>query len=210
MNLREYALATFGGSSWDAVLDDVEPFDRRVLQSLVTVGWYPLDLEARVIRAIDRTLGSGDLGLANAMGRFSAEHDLTTIHRIFLRMITPAFAMEKLLELWPRYQDTGSWRLENAGTKHVIGHLSDWGHVDQALCLVLAGYIERTLELVGSKYARVDHVRCRSNGEPACAFEARWGAIQELRSDLRPTAPSGGERREAPPAPRSARERRER
>jgi hypothetical protein len=58
VNLREYALATFGGSSWDAVLDDVEPFDRRVLQSLVTVGWYPLDLEARVIRAIDRTLGS--------------------------------------------------------------------------------------------------------------------------------------------------------
>ena len=80
------------------------------VNAVVGVRWYPLALYARLLRAIDQQIGAGDLRAIPPIGRFEAERDLPTIHRLLLKMVNPAYVVDKVAELWPRYHSTGELR----------------------------------------------------------------------------------------------------
>jgi hypothetical protein len=167
-----------GTKDWSAVLEQLAPDDRAALASIVSIGWYPIGLQARLFRAIDQVLGSGDLTLGVALGRFSAESDFKTVYRIFLRLFRTSFAIEKLMELWPRYHNTGTWTIEEKSARHVVGRLVDWaGRMDPILCSATMGYIGRSLELAGGKRVVVEHPTCAGAGDAACVFRATWDAV---------------------------------
>lgn len=108
MNVRAFADTRHPATGgWEAVVAGLEEEDRRALDGIVAIGWYSLPLYARVIRVLDRVHGSGDLQRVVALGRFEAERDLTTLHRIFLRLANPIFLLEKSAEYWRRFHDTG-------------------------------------------------------------------------------------------------------
>jgi len=176
VNVKSFTVERFGAQGWDAVLERLTPEDREELSSIVSVGWYSLPLYARLIRALDEVHGYGDLSLVVQLGRYEAERDLTTIHRVFLRFTNPAFIVEKTGEFWKRFHDTGEWKVtrENNG---VAGVLEGWGCVDHALCRELGGYLTRVLELVGAKNVIVEHPKCRARGDVQCLFRARWGSL---------------------------------
>ncbi len=180
-NVRSFALERFGADGWEAVLQPLAPADREALLGFVPVGWYSLPLYARLIRTLDEVHGYGDLALVVQLGRFEAERDLTTIHRMFLRLANPAYAVEKLGEYWRRFHDTGDWDLTRENESHVTGYLDNWGCVDNALCRELVGYMGRMLELVGAKNVILEHPRCRALGADRCFFRCRWG--DSVRAD---------------------------
>src|SRR5437868_11352567 len=109
-NVRAFTLARFGGDAgWKAVLESLDAGDREELAAVIPVGWYSLEMYARLIRALDRVHGKGDLSLMKELGRYEAENDIKTIHRFFLRFTNPAFIVEKTSEYWKRFHDTGTW-----------------------------------------------------------------------------------------------------
>ncbi len=178
VNGRAFVIGRAGSAGWDAVLARLDESDRLTLESVLAVGWYPIALDARMQRAIADVLSGGDPSIAAAIGRFAAERDLTTIHRIFLRLFNPKFAVEKLTELWPRYHNSGRWTIVESSGTHIIGRLDDWGgNVDGILCTNAAGYIGRCLELAGARHVVMEHTKCRTRGDDACVFTARWGQV---------------------------------
>src|SRR4051794_25761671 len=81
VNVRAFAETRHvAGGGWDAVVASLSEDDGRILEGVVAIGWYPLALYARVIRALDQVHGTGDLQRVVALGRFEAERDLTTLH----------------------------------------------------------------------------------------------------------------------------------
>src|ERR1022692_2806438 len=144
-NVRGFTLERFGGQpAWTAVLDKVSPEDREELRAVIPMGWYSLAMYARLIRTLDKVHGSGDLAIVKDLGRYEAEHDLKTIHRVFLRFTNPAFIVEKTSEYWKRFHDTGTWNVtrDDHGVSAV---LDGWGYVDAALCRELVAYLTRVL-----------------------------------------------------------------
>jgi hypothetical protein len=178
VNARAFVQDRYGAPGWAATMARLREPDRVEIESTVTVGWYSLPLYARFIRAIDEAHGCGDCALLVQLGRFEAERDLTTIHRVFLRMANPAYAVEKMGEYWRRFHDTGTWKVDRATPTQVDGVLEGWGHVDRGLCRELGGYMGRVLELVGAKGVLMEHPFCRAHGDPMCSFRARWGVMQ--------------------------------
>jgi hypothetical protein len=175
VNVRAFAeLRHPATGGWDAVLASLAEEDRRVLESVVAIGWYSLALYARVIRTFDRVHGAGDLQRVLALGKFEAERDLTTLHRIFLRLANPIFLLEKSAEYWRRFHDTGRWVIVQPSPREAIGHLDGWGCVDESLCLELVGYLGRAFELTGARHVRMDHPACRAKQGARCTFTARW------------------------------------
>jgi hypothetical protein len=173
-NVRAFVEQRHGGEpGWQAVLDGLSPDDANQLCGVVAVGWYSLGLYARVIRVVDRVHGFADLHLVTELGRFEAERDLTTIHRMFLRLVSPVILLEKAAEYWHRHHDVGSWRIVRPAAKEAIGHLDGWA-VDEALCLELTAYLERAFELAGARGLRFQHPACRARGDGRCTFTARW------------------------------------
>jgi len=173
-NCRSFVVKRFGEEGWAKVLAELSVDDQDDLRAIIPVGWYPLALYARLLRAIDAVCGGGrDMQVLYELGRFSAEHDLTTIHRMFLRFANPAYIIEKTGELWRRFHDTGTWEVtrEPGGVTAV---LTGWGYVDEALCVQLTGYTTRALELAGAKNVVMDHARCRARGDKECRFRGTF------------------------------------
>lgn len=178
VNVKSFVLERWGAPGWAAVLERLPTEDRLELQSVIAVGWYSLALYARLIRLVDSTHGLGDLKLLSELGTFEAQHDLTTIHRVFLRLANPSFAIGMMGEYWGRFHDTGTWTIER-GRDRVLASLDGWALVDEALCVELTAYFKRTLELVGAKHVVVEHPRCRAHGSAQCVFTGRWGGLSE-------------------------------
>jgi hypothetical protein len=173
--VRDHVLLRHGAESWNAVTARLSALDAETIRSVVGIGWYELDLYARLLRAADAQLGSGDLRAIRPIVRFEAERDLPTIHRLLLKLVNPARVVEKMAELWPRYHTTGRPLLERRGDGAFDATLSDWG-VDEALCRGFQGYCERALELAGARELILTHVSCRARGATACVYRARWGS----------------------------------
>ena len=174
VNVRAFVVSRGGEPTWEQALENLDERDRQELVGVLAVGWYDLSLYARLIRAVDATLGTGDLTLLPALGRFEAERDLTTIHRLFLRMANPGWVVERTMEYWRRFHDTGEWRVQRDGSNTVRGTLDGWGVVDAALCLELTGYMPRLMELSGASHAHIDHRTCRGLGASECLFVMTW------------------------------------
>jgi hypothetical protein len=171
---RNFVEEKFGSKGWAKVLEQSRPDDRAVLGGVVAVGWYELDLYARLLRSIDVAHGLGDLELLTGIGRYGAEKDLNTVYRLFFRLQSPAYAIEKIAEYWRKFHDTGVWTVEREGSGKARGTLREWGCVDRALCREMTAYMTRVLELVGAKDVRLSHPRCRADGETECFFSLRW------------------------------------
>lgn len=178
-NVRGFTHARFGEEGWEALIAALSLSDREELQSIIPIGWYSLPLYVRLIRKLDTLHGASDLALLQQLGRYEAEQDLSTVQRTFLRLMNPAFIVEKTGEYWKRFHDTGSWRVERDATEGGRGGvnacLDGWGVVDAALCLELTAYVGRLLELSGAKNVSIEHSRCRARGDAQCVFHGRWG-----------------------------------
>ena len=176
INVRAFGLERAGESGWQRVLGELSASERDELATVVAVGWYDLGLYARLIRNVDRVLGSGNLMLLRELGRFEADRDLTTVHRLFIRMASPAWVIEKTMEYWRRFHDTGQWKVHRESGQAVTGTLAGWGVVDEALCVELTGYMPRVVELAGARSAQMAHPSCRARGDQSCDFRLSWDA----------------------------------
>jgi hypothetical protein len=174
VNAQLYTETKIAAHGWPAVVASLTPADQDALNSMVAVGWYSLELYARLIRAIDNVHGRGDFAHIVAMSRFGAERDFNIIHRVFLRFMNPVVLLEKSAELWHRFHDSGRWVIERPEPNHALGQLEDWGCADEALCTDVLAYLQRAFELAGARNARFTHPACRARGDRRCTFEGRW------------------------------------
>ncbi|MBX3191004.1 MAG: hypothetical protein KF819_28670 [Labilithrix sp.] len=174
VNARDFCRDRFGPSGWDRVIDALPTADRAVIAGVVQVGWYDLALYDRVHETIEVVHGRDASSIMTELGHYCAERDLTTVHRLFLRMASVGFVLGKYGEYWRRYQDSGEWTVSTEGPRRVRGTLSGWGSTSEATCARLAAYVERFCELCGAKGARVTRARCRTRGDRVCEYLIEW------------------------------------
>jgi hypothetical protein len=172
-HVQRFSKERFGERAWPDLLSELSSSDQQALAEVVAVGWYDLDLYARLIRALDNRYGRGDLALLDDLGRYEAEQDYRGIFRLFFRMASPAYMVEKTADYWRRFHDAGDWAIERRGSTAVWGALSGWG-VDDALCRELVAYVKRAIELVGGKDVSLEHPRCRARGSSRCEYLMNW------------------------------------
>lgn len=168
-----FADSVFGESGSKLVIDSLSQEDQQVVSAILSVGWYDLELYARVLRQLARVHGHGALTVLEDYGRFAAKRDIGTVYKLLFRITNPGLIFDQAMKLWDRYHNTGRWRIDRTDHK-AIAVLSDWGYVDEAMCRVLVGYIESILAHGNCKQARVVHTACRAQGAPQCVFNCSW------------------------------------
>jgi hypothetical protein len=174
LSTQAFVVERWGRSEWERVVAGMSPEDRDVLAEALAMGWYAIGVYERLNRRIDGLLGDGTMALMSPLGRFAAEHDLRTFHRIFLRFANPAMVIEKSAELWRRYQDSGSWNVHRVSPTRLTATLTGWGISDEIACVRLAAYCGRMLELVGAKDLQLRRLQCIGRGDKSCVFDAHW------------------------------------
>ncbi len=171
---RAFIESVFAFEGWASVAAEMSPAARAASDGLVTIGWYPAELHVEWLRAMEVALVDREKEIVVRAGAFAAEYDVRRIHRILFRALDPGLLLEKAMEIWDRYYDSGRWLIERPAPNSAIGTLLDFGIVDARYCRYLGGYLQRLFELVGAHDVRVRHLRCRARGDSACRFDAEW------------------------------------
>lgn len=130
---QEYTLRTYGPEAWAQVLHAMPPTAAEARSGIVAVGWYDDALLVQTLCAVEAVLRERDPQIIETLGRYAAEQDLTRIHRVFLRMATPAFVLERATNLWRRFFDSGRWDVRPI-EGGVDGLLIDAGIVHDVFC----------------------------------------------------------------------------
>lgn len=171
-NVRSYVKSQHGESAWARVLASMPATDRANLSSIVAVGWYDVQLFARLLRRLDVTLGRGDLALLPKVGQYEAEQDFGRALRVLMRVVSPAQMFRAERRLWSHFQSAGEWAFSPI-PDGMRGTLDGWA-TDTALCAELQGYLVRLVEFTGGKEVVVLHDKCRARGHSSCIFDFLW------------------------------------
>ena len=172
VNVRHYVTTLYGNATWKSVLDDLPRHERETAEFGLAVGWYEVAAFGRLLRAVDRICGTGDLSLLRKVGAYEAEQDFNRVYRIILRTLTPGAFLAAERRIWKQFQDSGiwDWHYVEGGIRAV---LTGW-EVDQALCIEMGGYLIRVIEFTGGRQAFFEHTECRAIAGSRCTFMLRW------------------------------------
>jgi DNA-binding CsgD family transcriptional regulator len=176
----------FGESAWEAVLSRLSAEDREMVTAADPGAWYDVRLTERVMNAFAQQFKAEE-SLLMDVGRFDADRELSGVHRWFLRLMRPSFAIRHMNVYWRRSHDTGTWRSWQQGSQ-VSAELRDWVIVNRTMCFTLLGYLGRMLELFGGRISQLEHPECRAQGHAACLFRTQLELpADEPRPGRRPT-----------------------
>ncbi len=171
---KDYINSNFGKEGWEKLLSKLTEEDREAVTTAVSISWVDMDVRLRLARIVDSTLGRGDGELLKTIAKYAAERDLSTAQRIFLRMASPAYTLEKASHYWRRLNDWGEFKVERSGKNRAIGTLYNSVVKDKMFCLQLSSYMAKALELVGAKGVKVTHTKCCARGDELCVYEGSW------------------------------------
>lgn len=185
-----------GPEVWANVRARLTEAERRQVESVIASGWYPLPLQHRVFDALEGALEDSPEPVMDEFARFVAEHDLTRVHRLFLRLRNPAYTLEKSAEYWGRFYDAGTWNVARLSTYQARGELSGIAETAPVFCRFLTAYIQRMFQLAGAATVKCRHTRCVCRGDKVCAFEGYWRGDADARpsviADSDPPPPTDG------------------
>ena len=153
----------------------VDPATRGALEEpILKASWYPFAVFIDLIESIDRVFGSGDLGLSLVLGRHAAEDNLPTIYRLFFKVGSPKWVLERATRLWDLHYDSGRMTLEEGVGNHADLRVTGFATPHRAHCLSVAGWTERSVEMSGGVNVRVVETECRTAGAPVCTLHVSW------------------------------------
>jgi|GEM_PF-1167025 len=170
--LRNFVIRRLGPLRWETLLSALDPLDRRLLAAMTADEWCELGLHARVNRALWSLFDDDGFRLMRELGRYSAERDLTTVHRWLLRLFKPSTVLKNMNFYWRRTDETGELSSCRDGDTLVV-RLAGWGVAERVLCERFLGYLSRMLECSGPVMA-LEHAHRRAEHKPVCEFRLRW------------------------------------
>jgi hypothetical protein len=137
--------------------------------------WYPIGMQIRLLRAIDDTLGQGDLELMHEVGYEMAKRDISRVFRPFFRRGQPGWIIELATKLWRTYHDRGRWTLERTPVS-ILATLSEHPGRDVVLCRTFMGWMHAALDMGGARNVDGAHPVCIGRGASHCVFVCRYEA----------------------------------
>ncbi len=133
--------------------------------------WYSLEVLVAENEAIEKAIGVGEVRAATI---FTAEYDLNTVYKMFMRIASPSFVIGKVAQLWRQYYDVGELVVLTNRPGYLELELRDFPIQKDLYCTALCGYMQKTVELTNCKNGRVEHPSCRSRGDERCIYHATW------------------------------------
>jgi hypothetical protein len=169
--------ARHGPEGVERVVAALDPSAREVVGGVIlSSNWYPFALQVGLYEAIDRAFGRGDLALCRHIGRFTAEHELSTVHRATLRLTTLSLWLRMAGPMWRQYYSAGSVTAKDFREGACTVVVEDFNPIARAFCQDFSGWLERIAELNGKRAVTVTHPECVLEAHRACRYEATWSA----------------------------------
>ncbi len=138
--------------------------------------WYPVDYGAAIpTEIIARMFFNNDLIKgAWESGRYSAEEALKGIYKIFVMVANPSYLIARASRVFSTYYRPCEMQtIKNEGNNLVL-HISGMSNPQKAIEYRIAGWIEKALEISGSKDISVEITKSMTENDELTEFTINW------------------------------------
>ena len=161
---------------FDQVMALLPESDRAVWTGIVlAVSWYSFEMSQRLDVATAKVLGGGDTRKAYLeMGRASAEANLASVHKAYVRAGQPHHLLSCAPQIYKQYYDKGHRTYEQVSPTSGVLRTFEAENVTANDCLTVVGWYERAIELCGGTAVRVRETLCKARGDAHCEYVCTW------------------------------------
>jgi uncharacterized protein (TIGR02265 family) len=168
----------FAAEGQAKVLASLAPEDRRELERILTLRWYPFELGKRLDAAIVKVLGGGQRSFFERLGESSADENLTTLHHAFLVPGDPHAFLAKAPAIYRMYYETGRREYQRTGEREGVLTTYDAETFSEPDCLTVVGWHRRALEMCGARGVEITEEECRANEGAVCRYRVSWVGVE--------------------------------
>ncbi len=136
-------------------LQRLNPELQNLYRSIMATTWSPVEQQTALYEAAAEVLFPGEAEPLRQLGRALAKRSFTGIYRIFLRLPTMQFIMNRTAEVWLTYYNAGEAVVENFVDRHGDFVVRRFPELPRKMREVICGHLSVILELTGAKNVRV-------------------------------------------------------
>lgn len=167
--------AKYGPGSMDKVMALADPQLHEALSGLIhPSAWYPFRFQVGLYEAIDRAFGRGDYALCREIGRYTAEAEANSFHKVLIKLASLKSWLKVAGSMWGMYYSLGKLGVVEMGDAGGTMSVTSFHPISKAFCEDLAGWLQKTAEMSGKKGVTIAHTQCLLDGAPACLYRATW------------------------------------
>jgi hypothetical protein len=166
----------FGKQGLEEWLDSLPEETSKVFRFNILAGkWYPINEFLKVpTKKICDLFYNGDLKGAVESGRFSAEHGLKGVLKIFVKMGSPSFIVSRASSVLPAYYKPSKMETLNNDKNNAVVRITEFPEIDEMVEHRIKGWIEKALEIQGCSSTSVKIVESMAKGKSHTRFDVSW------------------------------------
>jgi len=121
-----------------------------------------------------RLFFNGDRQGAREMGKFAAEFALKGVLKIFIRVASPHFVMQRVSAIFGSYFSEGQMVVTSKHANGCTLQIRNFPEPHVLQDIRIAGWMERGLELCGCRGIRVEMTQSAGKGDPVTEYVLEW------------------------------------
>jgi len=174
--MQQFIQRNFGRTKYDIWLKSLSPEVCAIFSlKLSSSAWYPMDEYLTVpTRKCCDLFYDGKIRGAWEMGRFSAEHSLTGFYKVFTKIGTVDFIINKASKIISTYYrpcELTVLEYEDNHCRVLISELEGNNvYIENRIC----GWIEKALEIHGCSQIEFSFIKSAATGEKDTEFNLSW------------------------------------
>ncbi len=142
---------------------------------IISSGWYDMD-ESMIIptEKLGEMLGVSVEDAAWKLGRFSSEKLLKGAYKIFIRVSSPLFVLQRASNVMKAHYNPGNVAVIAKTKNSAVLKLTDFGDDEKFAAHRIGGWIEKTIEITGFKNVKVTVSKENSSTDANYLISPEW------------------------------------
>lgn len=145
-----------GAAAEKAFASKLTPELLEVYHGIIATSWTPVEQQMAVYQAAAQVLFPGQEEPMAHLGHALARKTFSGLYRIFFRIPSVAFIMQRVAVVWRSYYNQGEALVENIRPKSVDFVVRNFPQLPQPMLEVAKGHCRCILEMTGAKMVEVE------------------------------------------------------
>jgi hypothetical protein len=138
--------------------------------------WYPMkDGAVEPTKALAKFFYDNDIQkAAKESGRFSAEMGLKGVYKIFVKVASPNYIMQRAGRVFTSYYSPSEISVVDSHDKGLTLHITKFPDPEEVIEYRIAGWCERALEFTNCKEVRANVTKSLAKGDSLTEIVINW------------------------------------
>jgi len=165
------------GDRFDEWLNALSEESRKIMQEQIipAISWYPIKpgLIEPTQKICELFYANDEKGAWEA-GRFSAEKGLSGVYKMFVKLGSPKFIIGRAATIFASYYKPSRMEVVHQSENKIVLHIIEFPELERVVELRIGGWIERALEISGSKSIDVELTQSLTRQDPVTEMIVTW------------------------------------